>query len=80
MYNVAVTQRGAATLATYAEQLESVQNAIASIEAGNQSTSILGRSFTKADLATLYTRERWLRKMVARESRGGLRIQRVVPL
>lgn len=65
---------------TYSEQLESVQTAIAAIEAGNQSISILGRTFTKGDLSTLYARERYLRRQVARETRGGLKTQRGIAL
>jgi hypothetical protein len=42
---------------TLAQQLESVQAAIAAIEAGAQQYSIEGRSYTKPDLAALYKRE-----------------------
>lgn len=65
---------------SYATQLDRVQEAIAKIEAGNQSYTILGRSFTKADLQTLYDREAWLRTKVARESRGGRFMQRAISL
>lgn len=66
---------------TYAEQLDSVQALIASIEASpNASVTVANRTFTKHDLQTLYEREQWLRTMAARETRGGRRIQRVVPL
>lgn len=65
---------------TYQVQLERVQGAIAAIESGAQSYSVAGRSFTKADLKTLYERETWLRGQVAKESRGGIRIMRAVPL
>ena len=61
-------------------QLERVQTAIAAIESGSQSYTILGRSFTKADLRTLYAREQYLVAKVARAARGGIRIQRVIPL
>ena len=68
-------------MATYSEQLESVQNAIANIEAGAQAYSIAGRSLSKADLSTLYNREKWLRQQVAREaSGGGIRVRGVVPV
>lgn len=56
---------------TYEEQLVSVQTAIAAIESGAQSYSIAGRSLSRADLRTLYERERWLRAQVDRASRGG---------
>lgn len=61
-------------------QLERVQRAIAAIEGGNQSYTILGRSFTKGDLKTLYQRETQLKSAVARAARGGIRMQRVIPL
>lgn len=55
---------------TYAQQLEEVQTAISTIEGGSQSYSIAGRSLTRGDLATLYSREKWLRNMAAREEEG----------
>ena len=67
-------------VATYAEQLESVQSAIAAIEARGQAYTIDGRSLTRADLATLYEREQWLRGQAAREARGGgMRVRLGVP-
>jgi len=65
---------------SYTVQLERVQAAIGAIESGNQSYSILGRSFTKADLQTLYDREAFLRTKVAKEARGGMRVARGIPL
>jgi hypothetical protein len=65
---------------SYSVQLESCQAAIAAIESGNQSYTLLGRTFSKADLATLYTREKWLRSQVAKQANGGTRTLRVVPL
>lgn len=66
---------------TYAEQLDSVQTLIASIEASpNASVTVAQRTFTKHDLAQLYEREKYLRAMAAREARGGRRFQRVTPL
>ena len=59
---------------TYSEQLEDVQTAIAAIEGGSQEYTIGGavsRSVKRGDLDTLYAREKWLRKMSAREDRGG---------
>ncbi len=69
---------------SYATQLDSVQAAIAAIEAGAQSYSIAtgtgsSRSVTSADLKTLYDREKWLRKMADRESNGGMRVRGVIP-
>lgn len=65
---------------TYLEQLEEVQTAISIIEAGSQSYSIGSRSLNRADLATLYLREKWLRSMVDRENNNGhLKIQYGMP-
>lgn len=65
---------------TYSEQLDEVQAAITAIETtGVQSYSIAGRSLTKADLATLYEREKYLRAMADRESRGGIRVRGGTP-
>jgi hypothetical protein len=59
---------------TYAEQLESVQAAIAKIESGAQAYEIAvdgsQRRLTRGDLKTLYEREARLRPLAARESRG----------
>lgn len=67
-------------MATYAEQLASVQDAIAEIESGGQEVEVEGDKKTRADLDTLYRRERYLRGMAARESRGGgIRTRRIVP-
>ncbi|MDB4906372.1 MAG: hypothetical protein JWO05_1156 [Gemmatimonadetes bacterium] len=67
---------------TYTEQLEAVQSLIAQIEATpNTQVAILGRTFTKHDLATLYAREERLRPLAATETRGNVvKIQRAVPL
>lgn len=63
---------------TYAEQLEDVQTAIAAIESGAQSQSMQNRSITRADLSTLYLREKWLRVMVDRETSGGIGVNYVI--
>ena len=57
--------------ATLAEQLASVQAAIAAIESGAQSAASEGESLTRADLNTLYTREERLLNKIARAARGG---------
>lgn len=67
-------------LKTYDEQLASVQDAISRIEAGAQSVMINGRGVTRADLRTLYEREAWLRRMVDRAARGGIRLRQARPL
>jgi len=60
--------------ATLADQLDSVQTAIAAIEGGAQSYTINGRSFTRADLATLYAREERILTKIERDSNtGGMR-------
>jgi hypothetical protein len=56
--------------ATLAQQLESVQAAIAAIEAGAQSYQIEGFAYTRATLKTLYEREERLLDKIARESTG----------
>ena len=70
---------GALAVESYADQLERVQTAIAAIETRGQASGISGRNLTKADLKTLYEREAWLRRMVAREARGGIRVRYAVP-
>ena len=62
---------------TYAQQLTSVQDAIAKIEAGVQGYSLNGRTVSYADLNTLYQRESWLRKKVDDEANGGRRVRGV---
>ncbi len=64
---------------SYQTQLESVQAAIAAIEGGAQSYSIQGRTLARGDLGTLYEREKYLRKMADRDSRGGIRVQNATP-
>jgi len=65
---------------TYQEQLETVQATIEEIETRGQSTDVNGRTLTRGNLATLYDREKYLRRMVGREARGGVRVRRGVPL
>lgn len=65
---------------SYSTQLERVQETIAAIEQRGQSYGMQdGRSLTRADLATLYARERELRRLVAKETRGGARVRQVAP-
>jgi hypothetical protein len=65
---------------SYADQLERVQTAIARIEDGAQSVTINGRTVQRAELADLYSREKWLRVQVARAENGGaIRLRQVVP-
>lgn len=56
-------------------QLDRVQAAIAAIEGGAQSFSVLGRLYQRADLEVLYKRERDLKAQLENEARGGSRIR-----
>lgn len=53
-------------------QLENVRAAIAAVETGAQSYKIANRSVTKADLATLYAREKSLKAEIARATGGDM--------
>lgn len=64
---------------TYLQQLEPVQAAIEAIETRGQAVDVSGRTLSRADLRTLYDRERYLRRMVAHQKRGGIRTLRVIP-
>ena len=55
---------------TLAEQLASVQAAIAAIESGAQTSSVDGQTLTRADLGTLYAREESLLNKIDRADRG----------
>lgn len=61
-------------MATTAEQLTSVQAAISKIESGAQSYGEDGRTLTRADLKTLYERERELLTRQRLESGSGGRM------
>lgn len=65
---------------TTGEQLDAVDLAIERIESENQSVSILGRSFTRANVADLYVERRRLTRQLARETRGGIKTQRGIAL
>lgn len=65
---------------TYTEQLEECQTAISAVMTGQSYSMPSGRSLTRADLGTLQDRERYLRDMVARENRGGIRVRGVTPV
>ncbi len=60
---------------TYSEQLIEVQRAISEIETNGFETELEvngnRRRVKRADLATLYKRESWLKKMIDRESGAG---------
>lgn len=63
----------------YSTQLERVQAAIAAVEERGSAISAEGRSLSRADLATLYERETYLRRMVNRASTGGIRMRGATP-
>lgn len=56
-------------------QLDRVQQAIAAIEGGAQAFTVLGRTYQRGDLKTLYEREEQLLRRLSQESRGGSRIR-----
>ena len=60
--------------ATLAQRLANVQTAIAAIETGQQSFSYEGRTYTRADLATLYAQEERLESRIERADNGGRRV------
>ncbi len=65
---------------TLEQQLDCVQKAIAAIEGGAQAYQIGGKSLTRADLKTLYAREKDLVYQIARQNNGGIRIRRAVTI
>ena len=58
---------------TLAQQLDSVQAAIAAIESGAQEVSVNNRTYRKADLKTLYDREERLLARISRETNGDMK-------
>ncbi|MDB4913740.1 MAG: hypothetical protein JWM95_1384 [Gemmatimonadetes bacterium] len=62
------------------EELAVIRGAIAAIRTGSQSYSVGTRSFTKADLASLCEQETLVNSRIGRLSRGGIRIQQIIPL
>ena len=61
--------------ATLAEQLASVQSAIAAVEAGAQSyTDQDGHTITYPSLRTLYEREERLLRKIERENSGRIKV------
>lgn len=59
---------------TLAEQLASVQKAIAAIESGAQIASSEGESVTRPSLAELYRREEQLLNKIARRDKGNISV------
>ncbi len=60
--------------ATLAEQLASVQAAIAAIEAGAQSATVDGQTVNRAELRTLYAREDRLLTKIDRTDKGRITV------
>jgi len=58
-------------MATLAEQLTSVQAAITAIESGAQDYILDSQRVQRADLKTLYAREQYLQRKIAREGGAG---------
>ena len=56
---------------TYTEQLEETQTAIQKIMLDGQSYTIGDRQFNRGNLDDLLKYEKFLRRMAARETRGG---------
>lgn len=65
---------------TVEEQLEETLTSISTVEQNGQRYTIKDRELWRADLRQLDQRAQRLEKQAAREKRGGLRIQRVIPL
>lgn len=62
------------------EQLESTLTSIQQVEQNGQRYTIKDRELWRGDLRQLDQRAQRLEKQAAREKRGGIRIQRVIPL
>lgn len=62
------------------EQLEETSAALAAVESRGQRFTIKDREVWRADHKSLDKRAERLEKAVARQKRGGVRVQRIVPL
>ncbi|WP_028165481.1 hypothetical protein [Bradyrhizobium elkanii] len=62
------------------EQLESTLTSIQQVEQNGQRYTIKDRELWRGDLRQLDQRAQRLEKQAARAKRGGIRIQRVIPL
>lgn len=62
------------------EQLESTLTSIQQVEQNGQRYTIKDRELWRGDLRQLEQRAQRLEKKAAREKRGGIRTQRVIPL
>jgi|GEM_PF-2192323 len=62
------------------EQLEETEAAIAAVESRGQRFTIKDRELWRADLKHLEARRESLKRELARSKRGGIRVQRIIPL
>lgn len=67
-----------ATAAEVQAQLDSVQAAIAALEAGSREVRRGEREYTQVDLPALYEREAFLERKLDRVGRGGIRVRQGV--
>lgn len=67
-------------MATYAERLQLVRDAIDKILTKGQSHSVEGRSMTRADLPTLMDMEERYARLAERETGGGILIRAATPV
>ena len=64
---------------TYEEELAEVEAAITKILKFGQTFDVNGRTTANAELRTLYARKTQLTRLIARASRGGIRMRQMVP-
>lgn len=64
----------------YAAQLAEINSAITAIATHGQRYKIGDRELWRGDLEWLFAERRRLEPLVARETSGGIRIRRVIPL
>lgn len=64
---------------TNKQRLDQIESAITAIETKGQSYTIGGRSLNRGNLAELYAERRRLERLVARDTRGGLRTRYGTP-
>lgn len=64
---------------TTQQQLDAVDAAIAAIEGGAQSISVLGRLYQRGQLRDYYAERQRLEQKLEREARGGSRIRLARP-
>lgn len=62
------------------EQLKQVQDAIDSVETRGQRFTIKDRELWRPDLKALDERQDRLERKASRAARGGVRVQRIIPL